>query len=75
MNKRVLVTLAAMAWVMAAQGQGIMGGHVTGNVQLDAQMSREDSVIGASDVPERLLMNARADILYQNGDFSAGLRF
>jgi hypothetical protein len=55
--------------------QGIMGGHVTGNIQVDGQMSRADSVIGASDVPENLLMNARADILYTNGDFSGGLRF
>lgn len=76
MKKRFLTIVAALAamW-LAAQAQGIAGGHVTGNVQLDAQMSREDSVIGAADVPERLLLNARADILYQNGDFSAGLRF
>ena len=60
---------------MAAQGQGLLGGHVTGNVQLDGQMSSADSTIGAQDVPEKLLMNARADILYTNGDFSAGLRF
>lgn len=57
------------------QAQGIMGGHVTGHIQLDGQMSREDTTIGAGEVPERLLMNARADILYTNGDFSAGLRF
>ncbi|MCR4660257.1 MAG: DUF6029 family protein, partial [Bacteroidales bacterium] len=59
----------------AIRAQGIMGGHVTGNVQIDAQMSREDTVIGAEKVPEKLLMNARADILYTNGNFSAGLRF
>ncbi len=76
MNKRLLLTtLAVIATWLGASSQGIMGGHVTGNVQLDAQMSRADSVIGAEDVPEKLLMNARADILYQNGDFSAGLRF
>ncbi len=55
--------------------QGIAGGHVTGNVQLEGQMSHADTTIGAGEVPERLLMNARADILYTNGDFSAGLRF
>ena len=66
---------AALLSGFAATAQGILGGSVTGNVQLDAQMSREDSVIGASDVPEKMLMNARADILYTNGDFSAGLRF
>ena len=76
MNKRLLLTsLAVIAASMFANAQGIMGGHVTGNIQVDAQMSRADSVIGAEDVPEKMLMNARADILYQNGDFSAGLRF
>ena len=58
-----------------SQAQGVLGGHVTGNMQLDMQMSREDSTIGAPDVPEQLLMNARADILYTNGAFDAGLRF
>lgn len=75
MNKRIILFAAALLAGGAAMAQGIMGGHVTGNVQLDAQMSREDTVIGASDVPEKMLMNARADILYTNGDFSAGLRF
>ena len=71
-----IFTLALLATLGATlSAQGIMGGHVTGNVQLDGQMSRADSVIGAQDVPEWLLMNARADILYTNGDFSAGLRF
>ena len=58
-----------------AMAQGIMGGHVTGNVQIDGQMSHRDSIIGATDVPQKLLLNARADILYTNGDFTAGLRF
>ena len=58
-----------------AYSQGILGGHVTGNIQLDGQISHADTVIGAGDVPEKMLMNARADILYTNGDFSAGLRF
>lgn len=55
----------------AARSQG----HVSGNVQLDGQLSRADSVIGSEDVAEKLLMNARADILYTNGNFNAGLRF
>ena len=74
-GKVVLMALLAVAAGGAVKAQGIMGGHVTGNMQIDAQMSRADSVIGAADVPEKLLMNARADVLYQNGDFSAGLRF
>ena len=75
MKRKKILALALFAAVAAtAQGQGLLGGHVTGNVQLDGQMSSADSTIGAQDVPEKLLLNARADILYTNGDFSAGLR-
>ena len=73
--KSIMLLAAAVCFGGGVAAQGLAGGHVTGNVQLDAQMSREDSVIGSTDVPEWLLMNARADILYTNGDFSAGLRF
>ena len=73
--KRLLTLLAAVASLSSLSAQGILGGHVTGNVQLEAQMSHADSTIGAPDVPQALLMNARADVLYTNGDFSAGLRF
>lgn len=72
---KIIATALLIGASTGASAQGIMGGHVTGNVQLDGQMSRADSVIGAQDVPEKLLMNARADILYTLGDFSAGLRF
>lgn len=61
--------------ISPAGAQGLLGGHVTGSVQIDAQMSSKDSVIGADEVPEKLLLNARADVLYINGPFSAGLRF
>lgn len=69
----ILLLLAGIPF--GSNAQGIMGGHVTGNIQLDGQISHADSIIGAQDVPESLLMNARADILYTNGNFSAGLRF
>ena len=77
MKKIIFVFVSIIIGLSSATAfaQGIMGGHVTGNVQIDGQMSHADSVIGATDVPQRLLMNARADILYTNGDFSAGLRF
>jgi len=42
---------------------------------MDAQYYMEDSLIGAPVVPEKILMNAFANILYTNGDFSAGVRF
>lgn len=75
MTRKTLILSLALALGAAASAQGILGGHVTGNVQLDGQMSRADSTIGSEEVPERLLLNARADILYTNGNFSAGIRF
>ena len=74
-RKRLPLLALLLAVSFVGNAQGILGGHVTGNIQLDGQISHSDSVIGAADVPEKLLMNARADILYTNGNFSAGLRF
>ena len=75
--KKKTVLLACLTCLLSAgaSAQGILGGHVTGNVQIDAQTGHADSTIGAKEVEQGLLMNARADILYTNGDFSAGLRF
>lgn len=50
-------------------------GQIHGSFQMDAQYYMEDTLIGAPDVPEKVLMNAFANIIYTNGDFSAGLRF
>lgn len=73
-SKFILATLFS-CFATLASAQGIIGGHVTGNVQVDGQMSHADDVIGADDVPEKLRLNTRADILYTNGGFSAGIRF
>jgi len=35
----------------------------------------KDSMIGAPDVPEKLLMNGFTNIVYSNGPFSAGIRY
>ena len=42
---------------------------------IDAQYYQKDSTIGAPEVPEQLLMNAFANILYTNGKFTTGLRY
>jgi hypothetical protein len=42
---------------------------------MDAQYYMKDSLIGAPDVPQKMLMNAFANILYTNGNFSAGVRY
>lgn len=73
--KKTLSLVVGVLLASFAQAQVLGGGQVSGNIQLDGQISHADSLIGSSDVPENLLMNARADVLYTNGGFSAGLRF
>ncbi|MBO7180564.1 MAG: hypothetical protein J6V51_03390, partial [Bacteroidales bacterium] len=73
--KRIAILIASVCFSVALNAQGILGGSVSGNFQIDMQMSREDSVIGAEKVNERFLSNAFANINYNAGDFSAGFRF
>lgn len=75
MNKHILSLAAVLLLGATATAQGVLGGHVTGNFQIDGQITRNDSVIGAEEKPEKLRTNARADILYTNGNFNAGLRY
>lgn len=56
-------------------GEIIGGGQIRGNFQLDAQYYKEDSIIGAEEVPEDIRMNAFLNLVYTNGAFSAGLRY
>ncbi len=50
-------------------------GQVHGNFQLDAQYYLEDSTIGAPKVPEKMGMNAFANLIYTNKNFEAGVRY
>lgn len=50
-------------------------GEVHGNVQATAQYYIPDSTIGAAEVPERMLFNGFANVLYTKGKFTAGLRY
>lgn len=63
---------------MIAQSQVqeiISQGSINGNFQIDAQYYDEDTLIGAPPVPEKVLMNGFANLIYTNGRFSAGLRY
>ena len=73
--KKIIIALVAIGCACSMQAQGILGGKVSGNFQIDMQLSREDSIIGAEKVNEKLLSNAFANINYNAGDFSAGFRF
>lgn len=50
-------------------------GTISGNFQIDAQYYEADSLIGAPEVPEKMLSNAYGIINYQRGKFSAGIRY
>lgn len=50
-------------------------GEIHGNFQANAQYYIPDSTIGANDVPEKMLFNGFANILYTKGKFTAGLRY
>jgi len=72
-------TALSMALVFAAssiKAQGFSGSpRISGNFQLDTQYYRSDTLIGAPEVNEKMLMNAFTNLLYTQGDFTAGLRF
>lgn len=50
-------------------------GEVHGNFQANAQYYVPDSTIGAEKVPEKMLMNGFANIIYTRGKFTAGIRY
>lgn len=50
-------------------------GNISGNVQLNAQYYVDDSLIGTQPVPEDLLFDGFANLIYTNGKIEAGLRY
>jgi len=52
-----------------------LGSSIHGNFQVDAQYYNPDSLIGAPNVPEKLLSNAFANLMFNKGKFSAGARY
>lgn len=72
------LTLGLVALSLPAFGQGIDiqdVGTISGSLQSDIQSYRQDTVIGAPDVPERILSNSFFNLLFSRGKFSAGIRF
>lgn len=74
LRRTLIATLLLIPFWSVAQDL-LPGGQVHGNFSLDAQYYKADSTIGASEVPEKMLSNAFANIIYTYGNFSAGLRF
>jgi len=77
--KRITIALALLfsGQYLFSQdfGKMLSSGEVHGNFQVDLQSYKEDSIIGAYEVSEEVLMNGFANFIYTNGNFTAGLRY
>ena len=70
------IGLSSISSVFSQSFDDIMNrGQVHGNFQLDMQYYQEDTLIGAANVPEDVLMNGFANFNYTNGNFAAGFRY
>ncbi len=58
-----------------SQNNGMDLGQIHGNFQTDFQYYREDTLIGAPDVPEQFLLNGFMNVNYTRGNVRAGIRF
>lgn len=75
MTKRKIFFFLIFLYFSFSQSFAQTGGSIHGNFQLDAQYYRPDSLIGAPDVKEKMLMNGFGNFIYDAGKFSAGLRY
>lgn len=73
----IIILFACLPALSYSQGF-IEGAKVTGNVQMDGQYYTEYEKLGITDSSlnyRKTGMNGFANIIYTNGDFSAGMRF
>ncbi|MBL4656951.1 MAG: hypothetical protein JKX73_03045 [Flavobacteriales bacterium] len=55
--------------------QDAIPGEIHGNFQMDMQYYNSDTIIGAPDVPEKVLSRGFSNLNYTLGNFTAGVRF
>ena len=70
-----LLLLLLMLLLLPYALPGQSSGRLSGNFMLNAQVYRADSLIGAPKVEEKMLSNSYANLRYDLGNFSAGLRY
>jgi hypothetical protein len=69
----ISMVLSGAAW--SQQGEGSANPSIQGNVSVLWQSYAEDSLIGAQVPPGKTGYNAFANLLYNQGNFSAGVRY
>jgi len=68
-----LFTCMLTSQLLLAQNKDL--GELHGNFQVEAQYYRQDSLIGAPLVKEKVLSNGFMNLWYTRGNFTAGLRY
>lgn len=77
MKKTGLLIVILLSFYSGLLSQiNIAGGRVSGNFQVDFQTYQVDSIIGVKDLNgKKAGMNAFGNLIYENGRFTAGLRY
>lgn len=71
-----LTTLFIAACALIVNSQNFLqNSQIHGDFQSDFQYYYQDSLIGAPEVPEKLLSNGYLNLLFTNGNFTAGMRY
>jgi len=73
--KKLSLLILTTVFAFASYSQGTDYGQIHGNMETNVQYYKEDSLIGATKVSEKMLMNGFANINYTKGNFSAGFRY
>ncbi|NQW31054.1 MAG: hypothetical protein HQ472_11150 [Ignavibacteria bacterium] len=72
----IVCVLCIAPFTMKSQGYDIQDvGTISGSLQSDIQTYTKDSLIGAPEVPERVLSNTFVNLRFVRGKFTAGLRY
>ena len=58
-----------------ASSQSINGGQFSGNISIEAQTYKKDTIIEAAKVPEQIQSNGFFNLNYINGPITAGIRY
>jgi len=70
-----LIIVACLFLNRITLAQNLNAGQIHGNFQMDAQYYNTDSSIQAFQPQDQMRMNAFANIIYTNGNFTAGVRY
>lgn len=74
-TKTLLLASACSLFTGSLLAQGISSLPIHGNLQFDAQYYFKDSLIGAPEIPEKMLSNGFINFVYDKDNFSAGVRY